>query len=223
MNQYITGTVIKELRNRYDMTQMELGEKLGVSAKTISKWETGKGYPDITLLEPIAEVFSVSVTELISGNAVMNSNVSANMLKSHFYICPVCGNIIHSMGESVIQCHGIQLRSEEAEETDEDHKIFLERVADEYYVQIEHEMSKQHYISFIAAVSTDRLQMVKLYPQGNPEARFQISDVKKVYYYCNRSGLYSIDPVKGVDDRETGYDDVEERRELEKAAKRLFG
>ena len=50
MNQYITGTVIKELRNRYDMTQMELGEKLGVSAKTISKWETGKGYPDITLL-----------------------------------------------------------------------------------------------------------------------------------------------------------------------------
>ena len=130
MNQYITGTVIKELRNRYDITQMELGEKLGVSAKTISKWETGKGYPDITLLEPIAEVFSVSVTELISGNAVMNSNVSANMLKSHFYICPVCGNIIHSMGESVIQCHGIQLRSEEAEETDEDHKIFLERVAD---------------------------------------------------------------------------------------------
>ena len=109
----------------------------------------------------------------------MNSNVSANMLKSHFYICPVCGNIIHSMGEAVIQCHGIQLRSEEAEKTDEDRKIFLERVEDEYYVQIEHEMSKQHYISFIAAVSTDRLQMVKLYPQGNPEARFQISDVKK--------------------------------------------
>ena len=92
-----------------------------------------------------------------------------------------------------------------------------------YNVQIEHEMSKQHYISFIAAVSTDRLQMVKLYPQGNPEARFQISDVKKIYFYCNRSGLYSIDPVKGVDDRETGYDDVEERRELEKAAKMLFG
>ena len=66
----------------------------------------------------------------------MNSNVSANMLKSHFYICPVCGNIIHSMGEAVIQCHGIQLRSEEAEGTDEDHKIFLERVEDEYYVQI---------------------------------------------------------------------------------------
>lgn len=41
MNQYITGNVIKELRNQYNMTQSELAEKLSVSAKTISKWETG--------------------------------------------------------------------------------------------------------------------------------------------------------------------------------------
>lgn len=223
MNQYITGTVIKELRNRHGMTQTELAEKLGVSAKTISKWETGKGYPDITLLEPIAEVFSVSVTELLSGNAITNVNVSANMLRSHFYVCPVCGNIFHSMGEAVIQCHGIHLKPEEAEETDEEHKIFLERVEDEYYVQIEHEMSKTHYISFIAAVSADRIQMVKLYPQGNAETRFKINSVKKIYFYCNRSGLFSIDPVKGIDDREKGYDDVEERRELEKTAEILFG
>lgn len=223
MNQYITGTVIKELRNRYDMTQQELAEKIGVSAKTVSKWETGKGYPDITLLEPIAEAFAVSVTELISGNAVMNSNVSANMLRSHFYVCPVCGNIFHSMGEAVIQCHGIQLKSEEAEQTDEEHKIFLERVEDEYYVQIEHEMTKKHYISFIAAVSSDRIQMVKLYPQGNAETRFKINGVRKIYFYCNRSGLFSIDPVKGIDDREKSYDDLTERRELENAAKMLFG
>ena len=223
MNQYITGTVIKELRSRYDMTQQELAEKIGVSAKTVSKWETGKGYPDITLLEPIADAFSVSVTELISGNAVVNSNVSANMLRSHFYVCPVCGNIFHSMGEAVIQCHGIQLKPEEAEQTDEEHKIFLERVEDEYYVQIEHEMTKKHYISFIAAVSSDRIQMVKLYPQGNAETRFKINCVRKIYFYCNRSGLFSVDPVKGIDDREKSYDDLKERTELENAAKMLFG
>lgn len=223
MNQYITGTVIKELRNMHNMTQMELAERLGVSAKTVSKWETGKGYPDITLLEPIAETFSVSVTELIAGNAVVNANVSANMLRSHFYICPVCGNIFHSMGEAVIQCHGIQLKPEEAEETDEEHKIFLERVEDEYYVQIEHEMTKKHYISFIAAVSPDRIQMVKLYPQGDAAARFKISGVKKIYFYCNRSGLFSINPVKGIDDRERNYDDLEERKALEKTAEMLFG
>ena len=200
MNQYITGNVIKELRNQYNMTQSELAEKLSVSAKTISKWETGKGYPDITLLEPIAEIFSISVTELLSGNAVMNSNVSANMLRSHFYICPVCGNIVHSMGEAVIQCHGIQLKSEEAEETDEEHKIFVERVEDEYFVRIEHAMTKSHYISFIAAASSDRMQMVKLYPEGEAQARFKINGVKKIYFYCNRSGLFSVTPVKEIDD-----------------------
>lgn len=175
------------------------------------------------MLEPIADAFSVSVTELISGNTVTNSNVSSNMMRSHFFVCPVCGNIIHSMGEAVIQCHGVQLQPEEAEPTDEEHKIFVERVEDEYYVRIEHEMSKSHYISFIAAVSKDRMQMVKLYPEGNAEARFKINGVEKIYFYCNRSGLFFLNPVKGIDDRSSGYDNVEERRQLEKAAKMLFG
>ena len=98
MNQYVTGAVIKELRERAQLTQAELAAKLNVSSKTISKWETAKGYPDISLLEPIAKVFGISVTELISGNAVRNVNVAANMLRSNFYVCPVCGNVIHSMG-----------------------------------------------------------------------------------------------------------------------------
>lgn len=201
MNQYVTGAVIKRLREEKNMTQQQLADKLSVSAKTISKWETAKGYPDITLLESIANALSVSVTELISGNTIVNSNVSANMLRSHFYVCPVCGNIVHSMGETVIQCHGLQLQQEEAEETDEHHKIFVEQVEDEYYVQIEHDMTKQHYISFIAAVSADRIQIVKLYPQGNAEARFKMNGVKKIYLYCNRSGLFYLDVVKGIDDR----------------------
>ena len=105
------------------------------------------------MLEPIADAFSISVTELISGNTVQNSNVSANVLKSKFYICPICGNVIHSMGEVVVHCHGVLMTAAEAEETDERHKIFLERVEDEYYVRIEHDMTKTHYISFIAALS----------------------------------------------------------------------
>lgn len=123
----------------------------------------------------------------------------------------------------MIQCHGLQLQPEEAEETDENHKIFTEQVDDEYYVQVEHDMSKQHYISFIAAVSVDKMQMVKLYPQGNAEARFKMNGVKKIYFYCNRSGLFSLDLVKGIDDRKCGYDDTEERRQLEAAARMLFG
>ena len=199
MNQYVTGAVIKELREKNQMTQAELAEKLCVSDKTISKWETGKGYPDVSLLEPLAKVFAVSITELISGNAVNNVNVSANMLRSKFYVCPVCGNAIHSMGEAVIQCHGIQLTPCQAEESDEQHMIFIEKIEDEYYIQIDHEMTKQHYISFIAGLSADKIQMIKLYPEGNAEGRIKINGVKKIYFYCNRDGLFSINVVKGID------------------------
>jgi len=223
MNQYVTGTVIREMREKMHLTQAELAGKLQVSDKTVSKWETGKGYPDISLLEPIAEVFGISVTELISGNTVSNVNVSANMLRSKFYVCPVCGNVIHSMGETTICCHGVTLTPAQAEESDEDHKIFVEKVEDEFFVQIEHEMTKNHYISFIAAVSSDRIQMIKLYPEGNPEARFKISGVKKIYFYCNRDGMFSLNINKHIDCRSHSYDDVEERRELEQAASMLFG
>ena len=195
MNQYVTGTVIRELREKNKMTQLQLAEKLGVSDKTVSKWETAKGYPDITLLEPIAEVFKISVTELISGNTVHNANVSANMLRSKFYVCPVCGNVIHSMGEAAIHCHGILLTPLEAEPADERHMLSIERVEDEYYVRIDHSMTKEHYISFVAAASSDQMQMVKLYPEGNAEARFKIRRVRKIFYCCNRDGLFSIDPV----------------------------
>ena len=75
MNQYVTGAVIRELREKNHFTQAELAAKLNVSSKTISKWETAKGYPDISLLEPLAEIFRVSLTELISGNAVNNVNL----------------------------------------------------------------------------------------------------------------------------------------------------
>ncbi len=223
MNQYVTGSVIKDLREKNKITQSQLADMLGVSDKAISKWETGRGYPDITLLEPIAKAFHVSVTELISGTTVSNLNVSANMLRSMFYVCPVCGNVIHSMGQSVVSCHGVTLNPEEAEDTDEAHKIFVERVEDEYYVRIEHEMTKTHYISFIAALSSDRLQMVKLYPEGNPEARFKIAGVKKLFFYCNKDGLFRLDLVHGIDDRDRSHDDTKERMELEETAKKLFG
>lgn len=212
MNQYITGATIKELREKNQLTQNELAEKLNVSDKTISKWETAKGYPDISLLEPIAAVFKISVTELLSGTAISNMNVSANMLRSKFYVCPVCGNVIHSMGELLVSCHGIQLVPEQADYSDEDHKILVERVEDEYFVQIEHEMTKSHYISFVAAFSSGGLQMIKLYPQGAAEARLKIQGVKRIYCFCNKDGLFYIDVNKNIDGRSKSYDDANERR-----------
>ena len=188
MDQYITGAVIKDLRKKNNMTQQKLAEVLNVSDKSISKWETGRGYPDITLLEPLAGAFKVSVTELLSGNTVTNMNISANMLRSKFYVCPICGNVIHSMGEAVISCHGIQLLPEEAEEAGD--SISVERVEDDHYITVDHPMTKSDYISFIAVVSYDSVEIKKLYPEGPAEARFMITRQKKVYFYSNRDGLF---------------------------------
>ena len=195
MNQYITGAIIKDLRTKNKMTQADLAERLCVSDKAISKWETGNGYPDISLLEPIANCFGISVTELLSGNAVSNSNVSANMLRTKIYVCPVCGNVIFSAGEAAISCHGITLLPSEAEQPEEHHQISVERIEDEYYVQIDHEMKKTHYISFVAGISYDRVELVKLYPEGPAECRIRMRGLKKICYYCNRDGLYCKDDI----------------------------
>lgn len=223
MNQAITGMLIRELREKHQLTQAELAQKLCVSDKTISKWETGKGTPDVSLLEPLAQVFGISLSELMSGNTVRNVNVSSNILRSKFYVCPVCGNVLHSMGEAVIHCHGMLLEPLEPKETDEEHMMFIEGVEDEYYVRVDHEMTKQHYISFAAALSPDRMQMVRLYPEGNAEARFQMRGVKKMLFYCSKDGLFSMTVHRAIHGRPGAYDDTQERRELEQTAQKLFG
>ena len=190
MNTYVTGTTIKLLRENRNMTQAELAEKIGVSSKTVSKWETAKGLPDISLLQPLAQALGISVIELMNGEQILNKNVSANMLRSKFYVCPLCGNAIHALGNTVVSCCGITLPALEAEDADDDHVVTVENVEDEHFITVHHPMTKQHYISFIAYVTSDRLQMVKLYPEGNAETRLQLRGRGNLYYYCNRHGLF---------------------------------
>ena len=192
MDSYITGLVIKKLREAKGITQAQLAEKIGVSSKAVSKWETAKGLPDITLIEPLAMALGVSVMELMSGDMVKNQNTSANILRSKFYVCPVCGNIIRTTGNMVVSCCGIGLPPLEAEETDEAHGIIIERVEDEHFVTVNHEMEKSHFISFMAYLATDRIQFIKLYPEGNAEARFQLRGRGYIYIYCNKHGLMKI-------------------------------
>lgn len=189
MNNYVTGKIIKELREKQNLTQIEFAEDIGVSDKTISKWETGKGLPDISLIEPLAKALKVSVIELMNGEYITNQNKSSNRLKSNFSVCPICGNIIHTMGANINSCCGINLPILEAELENDDHIINCEIIENEYYISIKHEMTKEHYISFIAYVTNDRCEMVKLYPEQNAEARFFKRGKGIVYVYCNKDGL----------------------------------
>lgn len=192
MNQYVTGTIIKTHREAKKLTQAELAATLGVSDKAVSKWETGRGYPDITLIEPLAKALGLSAIELLSGENVINKNRAFNMNKTKIYVCPMCGNIITAAGEAVISCCGIVLPALEAEQASErcPFPLKVEVVEDEYYVSIEHPMEKEHYISFFLSANDSRIELKKLYPEGTAEARFKIRDTRDIYYYCNKHGLY---------------------------------
>ena len=191
MDRYLTGATIKSLREKQGLTQAQLAERLSVSDKAVSKWETGAGYPDITLLEPIARALRVSVAELLAGAAVENANVGANMLKSRFYVCPVCGNTIHAMGEAHVSCHGIALPPLTPEPAAAGHAMSVACEGDEVFVHVDHAMSKVHHIVFLAALSPDCVQIARLYPEGSAEAHFKRSGVHTLYCYCNRDGLFS--------------------------------
>lgn len=190
MNTYVTGNTIRLLREKRKLTQAELGEKIGISSKTVSKWETARGLPDITLLQPLARALGVSVIELMNGEPITNRNVSANLLRGRFFVCPICGNILHTIGSAVISCCGLVLPPLEAEEADDDHAVTVEHVEDEHFITVRHPMEKTHFISFLAFVTTDRVQMVKLYPEGGAQTRLQLRGMGQLYWYCNRHGLF---------------------------------
>ncbi|MCR4953559.1 MAG: helix-turn-helix domain-containing protein [Treponema sp.] len=199
IDNYITGSVIKNLRENKKMTQEELAAKINVTGKAVSKWETGLGFPDISLIEPLAKALDISVIELLSGECIRNKNKVSNMQKAKFYVCPVCGNVIYSIGETIISCCGITLPPLEAETADTEdsaHKMHVEPVEDEIYVQLNHPMTKEHYISFIAAVTDNGIHLTKLYPEQTAEARFKRARIKSIYAYCNHHGLF-VEKIMG--------------------------
>ena len=187
---YVTGAIIKAMREKQGFTQKELAERLSISDKAVSKWETGRGLPDIALIDALARELGVSVAELMSGKAAENTNPSANLLRSGFNVCPICGNVVYSTGEGSFCCHGITLPRLEAEEPDGEHAPSIEVIDGEYDVRIDHPMRKDHYVSFLAYVTTGTAQIEKLYPEQDAHARFRMNGSGRIYAFCNRHGLF---------------------------------
>lgn len=190
MDTYVTGETIRTLREGLHLTQAQLAEKLNVSDKTISKWETGRGLPDLSLLEPLAQALQISVAELLTGEQIINTNRAANMMRAGLYVCPICGNILQSTGPAMVSCCGVTLPPLEIEEIDPAHAATIENIEYEHYISLNHEMSKTHHISFMAYATAGRFEIVKLYPEGNAEARFFRRGHGWLYWYCNHHGLF---------------------------------
>ena len=138
----------------------------------------------------------MSVAELLSGQCVTNHNRAGNMLRTKFYVCPLCGNVIHATGTGVFSCCGITLPPLEVEEPEEGHAIKAACIDQDYYVTLDHPMTKTHYISFLAYITSDWVQLRKLYPEQEAAGRFTRSGVGRIYAYCNQHGLFEVKPPR---------------------------
>lgn len=189
MDSIKTGSLIRNLRRNAGMTQSELANRLGVSDRAVSKWECGKGMPDISVISAIAAVFGVGSQQLLDGNLNQNEKSSGNPAKLKLYYCPQCGGIYTALGDGEINCCGYSLSPLEATDADAQHDCTVTKVEDEYFIEWNHPMTKRHYISFAAVVFDDSYRIIKLYPEQSPSIRVKRGGSGRLYFYCSQHGL----------------------------------
>lgn len=184
------GGLIRSLRREKGLTQRELAQAVGVGDKAVSKWETGSGCPDVSLLPALSDTLGVDMASLLSGGLTKNDERSGNMKKLRFYVCPDCGNIVTSTGEAAVYCCGRPLAALTANKPDEAHDLTVESVEDEWFVSSAHPMEREHFISFAALVLSDRVEIVRCYPEWDLQARFFKRGHGMLCWYCTEHGLF---------------------------------
>lgn len=184
------GKLIFDLRKEKNMTQKEIADAMNISDKTISKWERGLGCPDVSLLKELSAILGVNIEKILSGDLEPNDMDGGNINRIKFYVCNDCGNVITATGDAELSCCGRKLLALQTTSEDDTHKLTVEEVEEDYYITIPHQMSKDHYISFVAYVMCDRVLMIKLYPEQSAELRFPKMQSGKLYAFCNKHGLW---------------------------------
>ena len=193
MDQVKTGELIRRLRTEQGLTQKELAGRINVSDKAVSKWERGNGCPDVSLLSALAAVFGTDIEVLLSGEIDKNEKEKGDMKKIRFYVCPKCGNIITASSEAVVSCCGTKLTALEAKEAQDDEKLKVEDIGGEWFISSEHEMTKQHYISFVAFLSDSNVMMFRQYPEWNLQITMPLYRYGRLVWYCTNHGLMYMD------------------------------
>ena len=189
MDQIKTGELIRRFRTELNLTQKQLAERINVSDKAVSKWERGNGCPDVSLLSALAEVFGTDVQVLLSGEIDKNESEKGNMKKIKFYVCSKCGNIITSTSEAAVTCCGNKLTPAEPRKAEESEMLKIEDIGGEWYISSDHEMTKEHYITFAAYVSDSSIMMFKQYPEWNLQFNLPMYRTGRLMWYCTKCGL----------------------------------
>ena len=129
----------------------------------------------------------------LAGELNSNEILGGNMKKMHFYVCPVCGNMITAMTDTGISCCGKKLQPLQPHKADEKQKLNVARIENDFYITANHPMEREHYIPFVALLTSDTLMLRKLYPEWELQARIPIFSHGRLLWYCNRHGLFYQD------------------------------
>ena len=188
MDQEKIGLLIRKLRNEKGLTQGELAEKLHISNKTVSKWECGSGCPEVSLFPALTEILKVDFSALFSGKIDEKPVDSGNLRRLQFYVCPECGNLITSTSSAAVTCCSKVLTPQKLQRAGED--VRIELVDREYYISSDHEMSREHHITFMALRSSDQLLLRKLYPEWNIALQMPYIPGATLIWHCKKHGLF---------------------------------
>lgn len=184
------GNLIYRLRTEKRLTQRQLAERMNLSDKTISKWERGLGCPDVSLLPALSEIFQVETGVLLSGDLDENDRLGGNMKHTKFYICPNCGNVISAMADAGVSCCGKRLENIQPKKAEEGEKLSVEKIEQDYFISSAHEMTKEHYITFVALLTGDGMMIRKQYPEWDLQVRIPAFGHGKLLWYCSKHGLF---------------------------------
>lgn len=183
------GAIIRTLRQERSMTQKQLAGQMNISDKTVSKWERGAGLPDISLIPELSRLLGVDMENLLAGDLSPNELVGGNMKNTKYFVCPSCGSLTFCTGKAEISCCGKKLSALTLKKAEEEEKLSVEEMEDDWYIASDHPMEKDCYISFLAFAAGDRIQVIKQYPEWNLSVRIPKRGHGMLIWYSTRQGL----------------------------------
>ncbi|EGC04219.1 helix-turn-helix domain-containing protein [Ruminococcus albus] len=189
MDQVKTGALIRKLRVGKGLTQKQLADMINVSDKAVSKWECGGGCPDISLLSALAEIFDTDIQVLLNGRADKNDKENGDMKKLRSYICKQCGNIITASAEASVTCCGSRLSPMTPKKAGEGEQLKVTDAGGEWYITSDHEMTKEHHISFVSYLNDSTMMMFRQYPEWGIDIHIPMYRSGRLVWYCTECGL----------------------------------
>lgn len=184
------GALLFRLRREKGLTQRQLAEQMHLSDRTISKWERGRGAPDISLLQQLSGILGVNIEGLLGGELPDEDLVGGNMKKTKYFVCPNCGNLVLCTGHASISCCGRPLQELTPKKAQDCEKLQVQEIEDDWYITSSHPMTKEHHLSFVAFATSEQLQVIKQYPEWNLQVRVPRRGHGMLLWYCNQDGLF---------------------------------